>query len=213
MLITSPSSREAVALTVSDRRFGALEKLLGPGEEGERAQPSALDGSVGARQINVTWMALDLQPARTDRVFPGEEADTVWIHTATEVPDTYRGRWHRAAEPEELVALLGELGLMGRTSADGGSPALFPEPWDGEGLFGHGDGRASAAESAPRTGSASGAEIMSASTPEDAGMYARLDHWWWAIPGLAVGSALALAALRSGTGPGKPGRRQKFVDG
>ncbi|MFD6277550.1 hypothetical protein ACFWFI_18555 [Streptomyces sp. NPDC060209] len=207
VLITSPSSREAVALTGSDARYSSLEKLLGPGGKGERAQPSSLDGAVGTRQINVTWMALDLQPARTDRVFPGEDTGTVWIHTATEVPGTYRGHWHRAAEPETLVALLGELGLMGRPSMDGASPALFPEPWESEGLFGRGDEQASRADPASAAGPAS------ASAPETAGIYTRLDHWWWAIPGLAVGSALTLAALRSRAGLRESGGRQELLDG
>ncbi|MFC8231184.1 hypothetical protein [Streptomyces sp. NPDC057287] len=201
VLLTSPSSGEAAALAGSDARYGVLEKLLGPEGVGERAQPSSLDGSVGTRQINVTWMALDLRPARTDRIFPGEDPGTVWIHTATGVPDTYRGLWHRAAEPERLVALFDALGLMGRPDASKAGPALYPEPWESEGLFERGDGQAHPAERAAE------------SPPEDSGASALLDHWWWAIPGLAVGSALTLAALRSGAGRREPGRRQELLDG
>ena len=101
VLVTSPSSGEASALYVSDPRFGRLSRLLGPPDKGDRLRPPSLDGSVATRQINVTWMALDLQPTRTDRVFPGADPDTVWIHTAAQVPATYRGLWHRAAEPSE----------------------------------------------------------------------------------------------------------------
>ncbi|MFE4690270.1 hypothetical protein ACFRH6_09460 [Streptomyces sp. NPDC056749] len=217
VLITSPSSREAVALPVSDARYVSLEKLLGPSGTGSRAQPASLDGSAGTRQINVTWMALDLRPARTDRVFPGEDPDTVWIHTATEVPDTYRGRWHRAAEPRRLTALLQQLGLMGRPSVEGGGPVLFPEPWESKGLFGRGADRSPAAAwpavgpasaSAPAVPSSASAQEQSAS-----GSHMRLDRWWWAIPGLVAGSALTWAALRRGAGVRVRGQRQQLLDG
>ena len=209
MLITSPSSGEAAALSGSDARYGSLEALLGPGDEGQRSRPSSLDGSTGARQINVAWMALDLQPARTDRVFPGASPGTVWIHTATEVPDTYRGHWHRASEPERLVALLEELGLMGRPSPEKAAPALFPEPWESEGLFGRkADQQPPAAEPASAAGPASSA------APETSGRYALLSHWWWAIPGIVVGSALTLATLRSRARIREPGsRRQELLYG
>ncbi|MFJ8975849.1 hypothetical protein [Streptomyces sp. NPDC102282] len=203
-LLTSPSSGEAAALSGSDPGYGPLEELLGPEGVGERARPPGLDGSVGTQQINVTWMALDLRPARTDRVFPGEDPGTVWIHTATGVPDTYRGLWHRAAEPRRLVALFGELGLMGRPSASKAGPALFPESWESEGLFGRADRQpAAAAQEAPPTPE---------SLPRASGPSALMDHWWWAIPGLAVGSALTSVVLRSGARR-EPGRRQELLDG
>ncbi|WP_203182086.1 hypothetical protein [Streptomyces pratensis] len=209
MLITSPSSGEAAALSGSDARYGSLEALLGPGDEGQRSRPSSLDGSAGARQINVAWMALDLQPARTDRVFPGASPGTVWIHTATEVPDTYRGHWHRASEPERLVALLEELGLMGRPSPEKAAPALFPEPWESESLFGR-----KADPQPPAAEPASAAVPASSAAPETSGRYALLSHWWWAIPGLVVGSALTLATLRSRARIREPGsRRQELLDG
>ncbi|MFJ9057692.1 hypothetical protein [Streptomyces sp. NPDC102409] len=205
VLLTSPSSGEAAALSGSDPGYGPLEELLGPEGVGERARPPGLDGAVGTRQINVTWMALDLRPARTDRVFPGEDPGTVWIHTATGVPDTYRGLWHRAAEPRRLVALFGELGLMGRPSASKAGPALFPAPWESEGPFGRADGRTAAA----------GQEAVPApeGLPQASGPSAFLDHWWWAIPGLAVGSALTSAVLRSGARRREPRRRQELLDG
>ncbi|MFE7747602.1 hypothetical protein [Streptomyces sp. NPDC057428] len=194
VLITSPSRGEVAALSGSDARYRSLERLLGPGGKGTRTQPSSSDGSVGTRQVNVTWMALDLQPTRTDRVFPGEDRDTVWIHTATGVPDSYKGYWHRAAEPGELVRLLKELGLMGRADGAKAAPALFPEPWESQGPF----GRTKSPEPA--------ATPASALTPRSTGSstHGRLDRWWWAIPGLVAGSLLTLAALQ----PRSPGRRR-----
>lgn len=208
VLLTSPSSGEAAALTRSDARYRSLEELLGPEDAGgERERPASLDSAVGARQINVTWMAFDLRPARTDRVFPGEDPDTVWIHTATGVPDTYRGLWHRAAEPERLVALFDDLGLTGPSSTEKGGPALFPETWEDKGLFGQEDEQATASEKKDGPGSAS------VSPPEASGASTLLDHWWWAIPGLAVGSASTLVALRSRKGPREPRVRQELIDG
>ncbi|MFF4244105.1 hypothetical protein ACFYY2_06490 [Streptomyces sp. NPDC001822] len=139
------------------------------------------------RQVNVTWMALDLRPVRTDRLFPGKDGDTLWIHTATGVPDSYKGYWHRAAEPRELGRLLKELGLMGRIDGAKAAPALFPEPWESEGLFRRtGPGPASQPAGAPAS-----RDVGTLGTP------GRLDHWWWAIPGLAAGSLLTLVALRA----------------
>lgn len=187
VLVTSPSSGEAAGLYTSDPRFGRLSHLLGPPDKGDRRRPPSLDSSVATRQINVTWMALDLQPARTDRVFPGADPDIVWIHTAAQVPATYRGLWHRAAEPKKLVALLGALDLMGRASPEKGGPALFPRPWE------------------------SGGAEAPAVVAEASGRYERLDHWWWAIPGLALGAALVLV-VRSRGERREPGRRQELLD-
>ncbi|MFJ8883163.1 hypothetical protein ACIRJR_07100 [Streptomyces sp. NPDC102402] len=202
MLLTSPASSETAALSGSDARYGSLEELLGPeAAEGSRKRPSSLDGAVGTRQINVTWMAFDLRPVRTDRIFPGEDPDTVWIHTATGVPDTYRGLWHRAAKPEQLIKVFDELGLMGRPSVEGAGPVLFPETWEDEGLFGRARGQAVREEPSP------------ASAPRASGTSTLLEHWWWAIPGFTVGSAFALVALRSRSGLRRPRVRQELIDG
>ncbi|MFD4694662.1 hypothetical protein [Streptomyces sp. NPDC058463] len=212
VLITSPSSGEASALYVSDPRFGRLSRLLGPPDKGDRLLPPSLDGSVATRQINVTWMALDLQPTRTDRVFPGADPDTVWIHTAAQVPATYRGLWHRAAEPRKLVALLDSLGLMGRTSPEKAGPALHPRPWESESAQAPAAGTpAGGAPSPDGVASPDRRALAAAVSAEDAGPYERLDHWWWAIPGLAMGAVLALA-LRSRGGRREPGRRQELLD-
>ncbi|MER5893652.1 hypothetical protein [Streptomyces sp. NPDC001876] len=211
VLVTSPSSGEAAALYVSDPGFGRLSRLLGPPDKGDRLQPPSLDGSVATRQINVTWMALDLQPTRTDRVFPGADPDTVWIHTAAHVPATYQGLWHRAAEPKKLVALLDDLGLMGRPNPEKGGPALYPRPWESP------SAQASSAEArakdapSPDGAPSSGRTAAGAAAAADAGPYERLDHWWWAIPGLAMGAVLA-PALRSRGGRREPGRRQELLD-
>lgn len=205
VLVTSPSSAEAAALYASDARYQRLEELLGPPGKGDRERPLSLDSSVGTRQINVAWMALDLTPARIDRVFPGDDPATIWIHTASEVPSTYRGLWHRAAKPAELAALFKELGLMGRPDNAEGGTAIFPRSWEDEATADRG---APLPEVPVTTAGAS-----STSAPGGAGVYERLDHWWWAFPGLAVGAALTLAALRFPGGRREHRRRQQLLDG
>ncbi|MFD9503510.1 hypothetical protein [Streptomyces sp. NPDC060035] len=211
VLVTSPSSGEAAALYGSDPRFGRLSQLLGPPDKGDHLQPPSLDGSVATRHINVTWMALDLQPTRTDRVFPGADTDTVWIHTAAQVPATYQGRWHRAAEPKKLVALLDALGLMGRTSPEKGGPALFPRPWESESAEAPAAARTRADDAPPSDRVPSPGRTTLAAVAEASGPYERLDHWWWAIPGLALGAVLVLA-MRSRGERREPGRRQELLD-
>ncbi|WP_406392714.1 hypothetical protein [Streptomyces sp. NBC_00887] len=211
VLVTSPSSGEAAALYVSDPEFGRLSRLLGPPDKGDRRRPASLDGSSATRQINVTWMALDLQPTRTDRVFPGSDPDTVWIHTAAQVPATYRGLWHRAAEPKKLIALLDELGLMGRPNPEKGGPALYPGRWESESAQASSAGARAGDAPAPDDAPSPGRTDAAAAAAGDDGPYERLDHWWWAIPGLAMGAALA-PALRSRGGRREPGRRQELLD-
>lgn len=188
VLVTSPETGRTTALAVTDKRYAELERLLGPVGRGVKERPASLDESVGRRQINVVWMRLDLTPGRADRVFPGDDPDTVWIHTASEVPETYRGYWHRAARPNPLLAVFTELGLTGKKSNEKGYTALTPRAWEADPLDG---GQGGGAESAVSP-SASAAALPSAHG--SAGSFAAgPDGWWWAIPGLAVGAALVLA--------------------
>lgn len=214
MLITSPATGRTTALPVTDKRFAELGRLLGASGRGSTERPPGLDEAVGTRQINIVWMALDLTPARADRVFPGDDPDTVWIHTATEMPTTYRGYWHRAAKPEELVALFTDLGLMGKRSEEMGYTTLTPSDWEDVSAYPAQDGKvtATATEPAPDPASAS------ASAPG-------ADGRWWAIPGMAAGGVLVLGGQwwtrRRNGGPGAGGRggeapgtgpRQQLID-
>ncbi|MFF1920980.1 hypothetical protein ACFVW8_10465 [Streptomyces sp. NPDC058221] len=211
MLVTSPDTGRTTALPVTAKRFDELGRLLGPSGRGTMERPPSLDEAVGTRQINITWMALDITPARVDRVFPGDSPDTVWIHTATEMPTTYRGYWHRAAKPKELIALFTDLGLLGERSNKAGYTALFPREWEDTAAYPAqgGRGAATAASSAPS--SASGGH-----GPSEA------DGWWWAIPGMAAGGALVMGGQwwtrRRGGWPGAGGQasgtgpRQQLID-
>ncbi|MCX4533155.1 hypothetical protein OHA79_28355 [Streptomyces sp. NBC_00841] len=218
VLVASPDSGKATALSVSDPRYTRLEALLGPAGEGDKERPQSLDGAVGTRQINVTWMVHDLEPMRTDRVFPGDDPDTVWIHTASEVPYTYRGYWHRAKKPAELVALFKQLGLLGKKSSEEAYAALFPQPWEDSGQSAP-LGRAAGPAPAPWPAASASAAPAAARA---VGSSDRFNGVWWAVPGLVAGAALALAlrplaARRGGGGGGgrygrETGPRQELLD-
>lgn len=192
VLLTSPSSGEAAALT-GPAKYGALEALVGSGE-GALERPRSLDGAMGLRQINVTWMAHDVSPVRLDRLFPGNEPDTLWIHTMAGLPDTSRGAWHRAERPRELAALLKELGLMGPV-AEGAAVPMFSLPGEDEEVT---------ATRADESGAAAAADAAPA--PADSGSL--LDGWWWVIPGLLMGAVIALSTRRRGGGRELGPRRQ-----
>ncbi|MFJ4901900.1 hypothetical protein [Streptomyces sp. NPDC088727] len=212
MLVTSPDTGRTTALPVTDKRFAELGRLLGPSGRGDTERPPSLDEAVGTRQINITWMALDITPARIDRVFPGDDPETVWIHTATEMPTTYRGYWHRAAKPKELLALFTDLELLGERSNKSGYTALFPREWEDTAAYPAQDAGDTAV--APSSVSAPSSSAPSSSAPSSSASGghgpSEPDGWWWAIPGLAAGGALVLGGQwwtrRREGGPGASGR-------
>ncbi|MEU3303212.1 hypothetical protein ABZ729_25885 [Streptomyces sp. NPDC006678] len=171
VLIVSPESGEATALYASAPEYGQLSSLLRAGSTGGKDRPPGLDSVTGVRQINVTWMAHDISPWRLDRVYPSDDARTVWVHSAAGLPESYDGVWHKAAKPAELTRLLTSLGVMGEKSTELGGPGMPPHSsWQ--------DG-----------GTATPPPAASAGSTESTGS----TDWWWAIPGLAVGLALGLA--------------------
>ncbi|MFG3367939.1 hypothetical protein ACIPWY_28345 [Streptomyces sp. NPDC090032] len=213
VLVVSPESGQSSSLYFSDKKYGPLESLLGEPDQGRREEPPGLGIGVG-RQLNVTWLLHDVLPWRVDRVYPDSPGTKdVWIHTATHVPDSYNGYWHKARKPAELRALLKDLGVMGERSQKGGSP-IFPVPWQTP------DRSKEALGGAPAPGSRgvgqSAAERASAARSDDG------VDWRWAIPGLAAGGALALGLRplagglsrrhRSGGAPPDPEPRQQLID-
>ncbi|MFD0550878.1 hypothetical protein ACFQ0X_18060 [Streptomyces rectiviolaceus] len=185
VLVVSPESGQSTALYVSDKEYGDLERCLGDMDGiggGRREQPPGLAMGDGSRQINVTWMAHDVQPWRVDRAYPvasgskdGEEGkdgtDTaaVWVHTTTDV-ESMRGTWHKAKDPARLTALFKKLGVMGAPT-DKGDHAIAP-----------GADSAPPPTSASETAPEQAASGRTAGPPGDGGT-----DWWWAIPGAAAG--------------------------
>ncbi|MEU9555223.1 hypothetical protein [Streptomyces fumanus] len=178
VLIVSPESAQTASLSSMDQEYGELERLLGTSVRGTRDEPAEA-GLVSGRQINVTWLTLDVSPWRVDRVFPSGEGREVWIHTAMKLPTAVDGHWHRAGHPDRLRALLKKLGVMGRTLG-AGTTGRYPVPWETSGA---------PADSGDGTGSGTGtAPVAGASSAAGGGT-----DWWWALPGAGAGAALALA--------------------
>jgi hypothetical protein len=180
VLLVSPDSAESAALYYSDEEYAELTRLLGAPDSGTREQPPGLDLISGGSQLNVTWLLHDVSPWRLDRVFPDtSHSKEVWIHTATHVPDSLNGYWHRAEHPAQLRALLKKLGVMGKPSPKGAA-AMFPAPWD--------SGTPKAADPPADTTAAGDqrSRAVSAAAADEG------TDWWWAIPGLAAGAVLAL---------------------
>jgi hypothetical protein len=90
------------------------------------------------------------------------------------------GYWHRAEHPAQLRTLLGRLGVMGKTTADGYA-GIFPAPWQSQ---------EPSATAAP--GPAADTTVARAATPgTDHGINWRAG-WWWTLPGVAAGAVLVL---------------------
>ncbi|WP_405830246.1 hypothetical protein [Streptomyces sp. NBC_01176] len=194
VLVVCPESAETAGLYHADEEYGELARLLGEPGAGARKSPPGLTVGSG-RQINVTWLVHDVSPWRVDRVFPDVPGSKeAWIHTATDVPRSMNGYWHRAEQPARLRALLKKLGVMGASSGAGTGaipPASLPLPTD----------EPSAAPAATPAGPPRGTVASGTDHGTD---------WWWAIPG-AVGGAAATLLLRPlvPAGPGSLLRRRR----
>lgn len=169
VLVVSPESGETSSLYHSDEEYGELQRLLGPPGIGTRSKPPEAK-LLGARQINVTWMAHDISPWRLDQIFPLADTDQVWIHTTESVPESVNGRWHSTKDPARLRSLLQNMGVMGKASGEG--HAVFPAPGQEPGVD---------------TGAAETSPSLRATPASD-----EATEWWWALPGLAAGAVLAL---------------------
>lgn len=214
VLVASPESGEAHALYFTDKEYDELQRLLGPAGQGVRVKPPEADLE-SARQIDVTWLALDVTPWRVDRVFPaGSRPRDVWIHTAADLPQSLNGYWHRAEHPAELRSLLKRLGVMGPRSGGTGYPGLFPAPW-----------QSATPDTAGTPGTAVGTPAAGRSRSTTAGAPSGQagGGWWWALPGAAAGAVLALvlgpgrvpirrAAARRSAGPPREEPRQELID-
>ncbi|GGP72518.1 hypothetical protein GCM10010278_58430 [Streptomyces melanogenes] len=175
VLIVSPESQQTAARYSSDADYSTLMTLLGQPNQGQKERPPSLDAAMHSRQINVTWMAHDIAPWRLDRVFTSDDTTTVWIHTAADLSRTFNGYWHRSQSPAELRALLKKLGVMGPVTGTG-STGVAPQEWT-----------TPPAEPEPEQ-----VESATITAGKSASTNSTTTGWWWALPGLTIGAALAL---------------------
>lgn len=172
VLVVSPESEESAALYYSDKEYGELQSLLGESGRGTPEEPPGL-GVGSGRQINVTWLVHDVSPWRVDRVYPDTAGGgDVWIHTATDVPKSMNGYWHKVGQPDEVRTLFKKLGVLGESAGEGSGAVDYPAPWQ----------MTEDASAAP----AEQSRTTAAATTGDG------TDWWWAIPGAAAGAVLAL---------------------
>ncbi|MFI6289377.1 hypothetical protein ACIBCM_32310 [Streptomyces sp. NPDC051018] len=191
VLLVSPSTGETASLYASDSKYTALQEQLGGGFEqprGEAKPPAGLELDDQPRQINVTWMAHDVEPWRWDRVYLGSDR-VVWIHSTVKHSDgdtrSGAGAWHRAEDPRALTALLRSLGVSTeKTATDKGgitpvAPTFEPPPAENEPPPAANEKQAGAGEPLKAT------ETAVASSDATT-------NWWWAIPGLITGAVLTV---------------------
>ncbi|MEU9552246.1 hypothetical protein AB0D88_24840 [Streptomyces werraensis] len=193
VLIVSATTGKTASLYYADKRYTALERLLGPMHQGTRTRPPHLATASG-QHINVTWMVHDVTPWRVHQIALPDGGQDAWIHTSTRITDGNDGTWHRAEQPAKLRALLAQLGV---TATGASAPAAQPTPREDLHM----------------------APTPAAASATDGGGDGAA--WWWAVPGLAAGALLTLvlrpyalrgaAAVRDRGGRGD-GPRQELLD-
>ncbi|MGW1541134.1 hypothetical protein ACWCPM_13005 [Streptomyces sp. NPDC002309] len=206
VLIASPQSAQVEGLYYSEEQYGELQRLLDEPRTSSAIKPPEADLASG-RLINVTWLLHDVTPWRHDQLYASSTVQDVWIHTATNVPESMKGHWHRAKHPTQLLTLLKELGVMGPVSDHHGYPGPAPEDELAQGPAA-GDAAAGSAD-----------EVTAESRTTTAVLETnRATGWWWAIPGAAAGAALTLflrpltARISTARLHREPGPRQELRD-
>ncbi|TLS44513.1 hypothetical protein FE633_19575 [Streptomyces montanus] len=187
VLLVSPNSGETASLYNSEQEYMRLSDLLlaDPGRALDNSKEKPPEPDFIGRHINVTWMIHDVTPWRVDMIHPDVAGSrSVWILTQLKMDlgtsEPSQEIWHQAKNPDELRALLTDLGVMSK-HPKGTNPDSGPEQPSG-------DISAAAPAGTPAAGAGGGTD------------------WWWAIPGLAAGATLALmlrpvAVRLSGAGP------------
>ena len=181
VLVVESDTRTAASLYYTDADYESLAGLVGA------ASPSGIVGEVdrsGATHefgsgVTLTWLIHDVAVWRVDRIFV-EAKGGPWISTQLVMNDSgsvYDSpvTWHTAADGPKLTALLDRVGIGAGSGASVGGDAAAVTG---------GDAPAPAAPPQPE-----------ASQPADTGSNGA-GGLLWGLSGLALGAALALAAVR-----------------
>ncbi len=198
VLLAAPTTSRAAGLYSGDAAYGELERLLEVGRDIQGQKAPSMDALMEGQMVNVTWMIHDVNPWRVDRIYPlppedGKGVSTVWIHTTASYAggplDLSKGDWHRSPTPKKLATFLDKLGLMG----DPGEGEIFVDDAEGAGAdetSGTTTGDEPAADSGNSQGTSGSQKDAPATTT--AADTALSTGWWWTLPGIAAGAALAL---------------------
>jgi hypothetical protein len=180
VLLSAPPS--VVAFGYEDQEYADLQQLI----QGQppRGQSSAVQG-VG-RFVRATWLIHDMSVWRIDIIYPYAPGGP-WIATEEFMGDTTPAKrtWHRPADPERLLKVLGSLKLLSGESMGGptlgdGYTAEEPTPE-----------QPTAEQATPEQATADPAATQAATTAQ--GFFT---GWRWIIPGVLLGAAAAVLALR-----------------
>ena len=171
VLITDPASGTATALYYSDSRYADLEALLSAGKTVE-GEPSGVRGG----SLNLTWMVHDVQPWRTQQLYPNAAGGPIVATYGTEMAgNAEQVTWTRIADKEGLAALLDRIL---RPSARPAAPLVespAPEP-----------------------------VVVERTVTETEMAWYALTGWRWLVPGLVIGAGFALLANRRRTEDSDP---------
>ncbi len=165
VLLVSPTSSKTASLYTTEEDYDRLRVLLDEKADDPGSEPAPRDGEDLGYQINVTWLIHDVSPWRTDQVFPDPPGgDGIWIRTVI----NHSGNADRAPagiwHKARNAAELGSLLTKLDVMGEGSSVSSPP----------------------PVSPSASAAPLKATASSDDG------TDWWWAIPGLVAGAALAL---------------------
>ena len=187
VLLSAPPS--VVAFGYNDPRYDELAKLT------ESTGPNLGSPSgehLSGRFVRATWLIHDMSVWRIDIIYPDAPGGP-WIATEDSMSGTkpVTPSWHRATDSVKLVKLLSQLHLL--TGEFYGGPSLT------DGYTVEQPTPESTPEPAPTPAPAVQAQ---ASTTTNA-----FTGWRWIIPGVLLGAAAAVAAVRL-----FPKRRWELLD-
>ena len=184
VLITDPSTGRATGLYYSHPRYAGLDAFLS-----EAARIDEEPSGLGSRSLILTWMLHDVQPWKTQRLYPDATGGPVLATYGSEVtgnPDA--AVWSRPAQGDGLVRLLDR--VLGPEAASGAdTDPVSPAPAE---------------------------PVLADTALADTEPVALIAPWWslsgwrWIVPGLLLGAALMGCAHRLRGGDGGP--RQILVD-
>jgi hypothetical protein len=160
VMVTEPESGRAAGLYYTDSRYSDLEALLAGGATLPGEPPPRL----GARAVSLTWLVHDVQPWRSQRLYPDAAGGPAVATPGTQVTgDEGQLTWTRLADRGAVAAVL-------------------------ESTF-RGSSRPAAAVAEPPTAKTVVTERKVVRTETD---WFSLAGWRWLLPGLVVGAGLAL---------------------
>lgn len=185
VLLSSPP--HVVALGYEDPAYNELQQLTETG-----APSDEVDGEVhsSGRFVRATWLIHDMTVWRIDIIYPDAPGGP-WIATGEFFDGTRPASlaWHRAAEPVRLVRLLDSFKLLSGKSY--GGPTIL-------------DDVPAPAPPATVEPAADQPQPVAQAQVASTGVFT---GWRWIIPGVLVGAAITILAVRL-----LPKRRWELID-